>query len=327
MRTHDLPPEFSELAGRVDYVRERVRGFEWSSSCPECGGAPHQSGELPDRFRMWVKNKGGFTFGWCRACGYKWTPTKEFKPSSEQLEEWRLERLAKEERIKAEAEQAIKLLTDKQRWHIYYEQLLDNDLGKDEWAMAGIVYPFWWNEWQLGYDPAHLFHFDTGTGWQDWVTPTLTIPVRDMTGRVVNIKHRLLKPFEGCKYRMEYKTGIEPVFIANLDDGKPSSGTKVNVLCEGEKKAAVTFITLDMVNVQVYGLPSSPSDEMLKSIPGRIVQILDPDMDVTDRMRDIFKGRDYRVVRLPEKIDDMILARGLEQGHLVAMFKQAERIS
>jgi hypothetical protein len=275
---------------------------------------------------MWVKNKGGFAFGWCRACGYKWTPRKDFKPSPEQLEEWRLERLAKEERIKAEAEQAIKLLTDKQRWHIYYDALLENDNAKDEWARAGIIQEFWWNEWQLGYDPEHLFYFDTGTGWQEHTTPTLTIPVRDLSGRVVNIKHRLINPYDGIRYRMEYKTGIEPVFIANLDDGKPCQDIKVSVLCEGEKKAAVTFITLDMVNVQIYGLPKSPSDEMLSGIGGRIVQILDPDVEISKRVKDIYKGRDYRVVRLPEKIDDMILNRGMEKEHLVAMFKQAERI-
>lgn len=327
MRTDSLPPEFSELRGRVDYVRERVRGTEWSSSCPNCGGVPHKSGELPDRFRMWVKNKGGFTFGWCRACGFKWYPTREYKPSPQQLEEWRRERLEREQRIKEEAEQAIRLLTDKQKWHYYYEELLRNDIAKDLWAQAGIIYEFLWNEWQLGYDPAHLFWFDTGTGWKEHITPTMTIPVRDMTGRVVNIKHRLLQPFDGCKYRMEYKTGIEPVFIANLDAGKPARDTKVNILCEGEKKAAVTFLTLDMMNVQVYGLPGSPSDEMLGSIQGRIVQILDPDQDVSERTRRIYRDRDYRVVRLPQKIDDMILGRGLEKEHLIAMLRQAERMT
>jgi hypothetical protein len=273
---------------------------------------------------MWPHNKGGFAFGWCRVCGYKWSASREFKPTPEQLEQWRIDRLGKEERIKAEAEQAIKLLTDKQKWHYYYDSLLNNDSAKDEWAKAGIILPFWWNEWQLGYDEAHLFYFDTGKGWQDYTTPTLTIPVRDLTGRVVNIKHRLLNPFDGIKYRMEYRTNIEPVFIANLDDGKPAK-SKVSIICEGEKKAAVTFITLDMVNVQVYGLPKSPSDEMLTGIEGRIIQVLDPDVSVSPRIKDIYKSRDYRVVTLPEKIDDMIVHRGLEQEHLIAIFKQAER--
>lgn len=327
MRTDVLPIEFQELSGRVNYVRERVRGTEWSSSCPECGGEPHKTGgDLPDRFRMWPRGKGGFAFGWCRACGFKWSPRSEFKPSPEQLEEWRIARLEKEQRIKAEAEQAIKLLSEKQKWHLYYEMLMESDEAKDKWSEAGVIAPFWWNEWQLGYDPSHLFHFDTGQGWADWVTPTLTIPVRDISGRVVNIKHRLLNPFDGVKYRMEYKTNIEPVFIANFEDGKPAD-CKVSIICEGEKKAAVTFITLDMTNVQVYGLPASPSDEMLESIPGRIIQVLDPDQRVTPRLRDIFKARDYKVVTLPEKIDDMILSRGMEQEHLIAIFKQAERVS
>jgi hypothetical protein len=327
MRTDILPPEFSDLNGKVNYVRERVRGSEWSSSCPNCGGEPHKGGELPDRFRMWVKNKGGFTFGWCRACGYKWTPRVDFKPDPKQVEEWRLERLAREERIKEEAEQAIKLLTDKHAWQYYYESLLDCNEAKDMWSQAGIVNPFWWGEWQLGYDPQHLFYFDTGSGWQEHTTPTLTIPERDMSGRIINIKHRLLNPFDGVKYRMEYKTGIEPVFISNLDDGKPAKDTKVNIICEGEKKAAVTFITLDMVNIQVYGLPKSPSDEMLKQIDGRVIQILDPDVSPSPRIAEIYNDRDYRIVRLPEKVDDWILSRGIEKEHLTAVLKQAERIS
>ncbi len=324
MTNSTLPIEFQELSSRVNYVRECVRGKEWSSSCPECGGVPHQNGDLPDRFRMWPKGKGGFAFGWCRTCGFKWTASREFKPTPEQLEQWRLDRLDKEQRIKAEAEQAIKLLTEKQKWHYYYESLLDCNAAKDEWSKAGVILPFWWNEWQLGYDPGHLFYFDTGKGWQDHLTPTLTIPVRDMTGRVINIKHRLLEPFDGIKYRMEYRTGIEPVFISNLNDGKPAD-CKMSIICEGEKKAAVTFITLDMTNVQVYGLPKSPSSEVLSEIPGRIIQILDPDVSISPRIKDIYKARDYRVVRLPEKIDDMIVNRGLKQEHLIAMFKQSER--
>ena len=327
MRIDTLPMEFQELSSRVNYVRERVRGKEWSSSCPECGGEPHQtSGDLPDRFRMWPRGKGGFAFGWCRACGFRWTPSREFKPTPEQLEQWRLDRLDKEQRIKEEAEQAIKLLSEKQKWHFYYESLLQNDRAKDAWAEAGIILPFWWNEWQLGYDPEHLFYFDSGQGWVNHTTPTLTIPVRDLTGRVVNIKHRLLNPFEGIKYRMEYKTNIEPVFIANLDEGKPAE-VKVSIICEGEKKAAVTFITLDMVNVQVYGLPKSPSDEMLDGIKGRVIQILDPDVKPSKRIQELYRNRDYRIVTLPEKIDDYILNRGIEKEHLIALFKQAEKLS
>ena len=98
MRESQLPPEFIELSGQVQYVRERVRGKEWSSSCPKCGGSPHSHGEFPDRFRMWTKSKIGKPFGWCRACDYKWTSERDYKPDPEKIEQWRQERITEEKK-------------------------------------------------------------------------------------------------------------------------------------------------------------------------------------------------------------------------------------
>jgi hypothetical protein len=325
MRESPLPPEFQELNGKVYFVRERIRGKEWSSSCPKCGGQPHQGGEFPDRFRMWTKAKIGKPFGWCRVCDYKWTSEKDYKPDPAKLEEWRLQRIEYETRIKEEAEQAIKLLTDVHKWEQYYSWLASDKIAAAYWEGAGIPDPFWWNEWKLGFDPMHSFWYDTGDGWQEHRTPTATIAARDITKRIINIKHRLLNPMpDGTKYRMEYKTNIEPLFIANLDLEKSDYVIK----CEGEKKAAVTFLTLDNPKVQVYGLPVSPSPEMLEAIRGKVViDIIDPDLKhwQKERTREAYKDIDYRVVELPAKIDDMILRAGLDKHDLKKIIRQARK--
>jgi hypothetical protein len=326
MKESPLPPEFIELSGKVHYVRERIRGKEWSSSCPQCGGQPHQNGELPDRFRMWTKAKIGKPFGWCRACSYKWTSEKDYKPDPARLEEWRLQRIEHETRIKEEAEQAIKNLTEVHKWEKYYSWLLSDKIASAYWTGAGIPDEFWWNEWKLGFDPAHSFWYDTGEGWKEHVTPTATIAARDITKRIINIKHRLLNPLpDGTKYRMEYKTGVEPLFISNLDLDKADYVIK----CEGEKKAAVTFLTLDNPKIQVFGMPVSPSDDLLQLIKGKvIIDILDPNMKEWQevRLQEAYKDIDYRVLRLPMKIDDMILRAGLDKSDMRSMLKQARRI-
>jgi hypothetical protein len=325
MRESILPVEFSALSGKVHYVAERVRGREWSSSCPNCGGEPHKAGEWPDRFRMFRFSKAGKPMGWCRACGKIWFADHDEKPDPAKIEAWRLERLEYEKQIKAEAEQAIKNLTEIHKWENYYSWLAIDKIAAGYWKTAGISDPAWWNEWQLGYDPSHSFWYDDN-GWKEWITPTATIPVRDISKRIINIKHRLVKPLpDGTKYRMEYKTNTEPVFISNLEIEKPEYVIK----CEGEKKAAVTFITIDSLKLQVYGLPKSPSEDMLESIKAkRIIDIVDP--DVTDkeinRTAEIYKDVDYRVLRLPYKIDDMIQVAGLTKDDIRPMIKQARKI-
>lgn len=325
MRESHLPPEFYGLSGKVNYIRERMRGKEWSSSCPSCGGIPHKNGEFPDRFRMWVKGKAGIPFGWCRVCGYKWYPERDFKPDPVKLEEWRKERLAEEKRIKEEAEQAIKLLTDVHKWDQYYSWLKVDKIAAAYWKGAGIEDEYWWGEWNLGFDPMHSFWFDTDNGWVEHKTPTATIPVRDISKRIINIKHRLLNPFDGIKYRMEYHTNTEPLFIANLDLEKSDYILK----CEGEKKAAVTWLTFDNPKVQAFGMPASPSEELLEQVKGKvIIDILDPGLKEwqKERIRTAYKDIDYRVVTLPMKIDDMILSAKLNKNDLQGIIRQARKV-
>src|SRR5678816_3484565 len=95
MREDSLPTEFAKLTGKVNYI-QRVSSYEWSSSCPNCGGVPHKHGEPPDRFRMWTNANGkNKVLGWCRRCGHVWFP--DSKPiDKEEFERWRKEQLETE---------------------------------------------------------------------------------------------------------------------------------------------------------------------------------------------------------------------------------------
>jgi len=328
MRESPLPPEFYELQGKVQYVVERIRNKEWSSSCPECGGSPHPSGEWPDRFRMfpWKYSKVGVAIGWCRACGYKWLQDRDYQPDPAKLEEWKQARIEEEERRQAEAEKALELLRNEKKWEFYTGILDFCDEGVDYWKHAGIVDSFWWIEWGLGWDREHEFWYDN-EGWKKHHTPTATIAERDLSGEIVNVKHRLIHPQpDGTKYRMEYTVGMEPVFIANLD---LCNEADYAFLVEGEKKAAVSWLTFDNPKVQAFGLPMSPSPDLLESInAGHIVYIPDPDVRpyALRNVKEAYQDRDLRILRVGEKIDDLILESGIEKESFRAMIKQARKV-
>lgn len=330
MRESSLHPEFADLQGKVHYVVERLRGKQWSSSCPHCGGEPHQGGEWPDRFVMYPagSSKHGITIGWCRCCDYKWFPAKEYKPDPEKLEMWRQDRIRKLEQDLLDTQKALALLRDEHKWQCYYENLNRYEEGCLAWVDAGIVEPYWWSEWGLGYDPEHVFWYDRGT-WQKHITPTMTIPVRNMQGEIINIKHRALNPFMGDganRYRMEYKTGLEPMFISNLSNLQ----TDVTWLVEGEKKAMNTFVGLDRIDHQVIGLPKSPSEELIKSIQTKtIIYVPDPDVEpkMKKRIMDSCGGKEFRVVILPDKIDDWSIRVGATKNHFEALYRNSRRIA
>lgn len=329
MRESPLHPDFYDLQGSVHYIVERIRNKEWSSSCPSCGGEPHPTGEWPDRFRMWPakSSKVGVSLGWCRACGYKWTQKQDYKADPEKLERWRQERIEEEKRRQAETERALEILRDAKQWEAYTQTLEFSDEGREYWKRAGICNDVWWYQWGLGWDHAHEFWCDVGGKWQKHITPTATIAERNLDGEIVNIKHRLIVPQpDGVKYRMEYKTGIEPVFFTNLFLG--NNAEKAMIL-EGEKKAAVSWLTLDDSDFQAFGLPKNPSPEMLQAIKAKAIYYF-PDPDITRetawKVAKEFQGHDFYIVRLPEKVDDMILESGLDSRWLAGTLREARKV-
>ncbi len=319
-----LPPEFAEL--NVEHVARKGKGH-YTSSCPECGSAGHYGSDLPDRFCMWdaSASKIGKPFGWCRKCGYKWWAGKgggEIDPLK--VEQWRQERIAEEERRKLDAEQALKLLRDERAWKSYYSWLKTDAIAKRHWRAAGFTEPYWWREWGLGYDPAHEFWWSDGARLRKHITPTMTIAMRNLAGEIINVKHRLLTPQpNGVKYRMQYRTYQEPLFMANLE--LKNTADRV-VICEGEKKAGVFFQVYDDPAIQVFGLPLTPSEELLSSIHAKhILYIPDPDATQQQIWRIIknTKADTKRVLRLFDKVDDLIVEHKLGTDWLRRVSKQA----
>lgn len=331
--TSAVPSEFAALSGKIHHIIEVARGIEWSSSCPHCGGDVHRNGEWPDRFRMFRKSKRtGGPLGWCRVCGYTWAPGRENVPDPAEVERLKLLQAEAEKEQERTSQLMIEKVQKAHRWDGYFHCLMNTPAGQEEWKKAGIIDPFWWKYWRLGYDRLHNFWMPNGG--EQFVrhqTPTLTIPLMDINGRTINIKHRLLIPAplgRDARYLMEYRTYKEPVFFANR---KLMNEADTAFIVEGEKKAMVLALTakthiFDDVR-QVIGVPSSPSQQLLESIRAEsIVLILDPDIFEKDqrrlnRMIGIFGNRRLRIIRLPAKVDDYILANKKDEGWIRSMWE------
>jgi len=321
MRDAALPVEFSALLGRVSNVN-RVSSAEWSSSCPQCGGAPHKDGSYPDRFRMWTKANGkNKVMGWCRRCSYVWFPTFEKPMSKEEFEAWRKEQLAIERERKLAAERAIALLQSQKIWVQYHSRL-------NTWAIETLtgwgISPKWQEYWQLGLMEDYTVH-----GKEEYHSPAITIPVWQLGGAVSNVKLRVLNPKNSNdRYRSLYKTGEGQPFVAwnrtKFDDC---------LIVEGEKKAMVTAIHSKR-DVQIIGVPTkTPSKEMLQkfSMYGKIYLCLDPDasqeekgINALTRMANMLGRERVAVIKLPGKIDDLIVQHGLNVSSALKYAKKLE---
>jgi hypothetical protein len=219
------------------------------------------------------------------------------------------------------AEAGIKSLQEEQLHLKYYES--GGTTGKEAWEARGV--PDWYQDFTyLGYDPDHSFWIG-----EEYHTPTLTIPVYEPGTRdLVNIRHRLLNPCDQIgKYRPERSGLPASLFTANPDQGL----TGKTVLCEGEIKSMITWITADN-GLQVVGTPSKNlSAEMFKKLQecDPIYYVPDPDVDRETilKVAKEFKGHDFFYVRLPGKIDDMILESHLGSAWVNGVLKSARRIT
>ena len=307
---------------------KRVNDNEYSAACLRCGGDPHKYGEAPDRFRIWLKSRAtGKPLGWCRRCNFIWMPRGE-KMSPEENTRWQEEKKIYEEEKRTQQEIAIEVLRRDKAW-IRYNELLDGTY-REYYYMRGIT-DFFIDYWMLGYNPEK----SVWDGEKFYNSPALTIPIfKPCEEEPYTIRNRLLDPLDpGDKYRPEFKNLPSGVFIAERD-AMPK--TKA-ILIEGELKAMTTYITLDSLEYYVVGTPGKrPSQELFGILDNCevVYLILDPDAFEKDtksgvtavrRMVDFFKDR-ARVIRLPGKVDDLILAGHLSQASLVSLIKSARRI-
>ena len=334
MRQHArVPIEFEAIADQLHYFHEVVHGFEYAAACVECGGTVHQNGDWPDRLRLWPRSrKTGKPLAWCRHCGWKWTPKETFKPDPALIAKLEAER----QKAIAEHEAAVKraraTVQREKKWQTYIGDLSDHPGAVAQWMDAlginDVVTAWKWFEyWQLGCDPSHTFwNMNGNEQFKSFKSPTLTVPLCDLNGKAINIKHRLLKIGEdGQKYRQEYRGTGEGIFIANR---KLMNKADWVILAEGEKKAMVAYITADRTDLQVFGLPITPSLELLGAINGKhILYIPDPDVFEDgkkygiNRVISVFAQRDLRIVKLPDKLDDLIIREKKSAEWLLGMWK------
>jgi hypothetical protein len=271
---------------------------------------------------------------WCRNCGKTFIPGRngtDWKPDPAVAAAWLAEREQSEQERMAEINRALELLQREQVWTSYHENLTSEIRGLYE--KRGIP-EFWQDYLQLGYDPEKWF---TSAG-SNYISPSLTIPIFEPGGswKALGVKHRLLKPADhGDKYRPEMR-GL-PAALYMADPDRKLTGRVMIV--EGEFKAITTNVFIDDVNLTVVGVPSkSPDIELLDQLAecDPVTICLDPDAYVLSekqraagakwpaikRLADHFRGRS-RVMQLPFKIDDAIVAGALDKWTLRRMMNMA----
>ncbi len=319
----NTPIELSEL--NLSYL-QRVSDNEYSAACPKCGGSVHPDGSLPDRFRIWLHSRAtGGVAGWCRRCGYWWTPRGELTPEKRQA--WIEEREQYELERKRSVDHAIELLQNERAWLKYHEMLGENR----KYYYERRINDFFIDYWVLGYNPSKKIHSKNGT----LITPTLTIPIFEPETRVVlNIRNRLLNPINPHdKYRPEFAGLPMSLYFTELEE-KPKNKA---LIVEGEFKAMTTYIALDTPGVFVVGTPGkTPNLSIFNALDEcEVVYIcLDPDayeipkwerVSAAHRLVSHF-GKRARVIRLPYKIDDMIINGVLEKRELRLLLESARKI-
>lgn len=314
-QTVTLPIEFDGL--NVQYVQKKSNN-EYTSNCPYCGGAPHQNGELPDRFIMLIKsNATGGPMGWCRGCGRKWFPKQSAQLTPEAKLAYIKEREEIELKRKQEVENALLLLRRERRWLEYCGALTDEAI---QYYHKRLIDDYWIDYWKLGF----VANKKVQTNMGEWITNALSIPILEPgTGEVVNIKYRLLNPPNPHdKYRPEY--GL-PISMFVTDYSKPLQGKTLAV--EGEFKAMTTYITLDDPGINVIGLPSkTPSGYVIDQLKDcdEIFLCLDPDADPSRLAERIGKDR-VRIILLADKIDDMIVKGYIGKTGVRSLLKMARK--
>lgn len=303
MRKTVLPPEFSGLLSKVDYVQQWTRD-EYSSSCPQCGGVPHQDGSFPDRFRLFLNASGkNKIMGWCRHCGYVWFPGNDKPINKDEFDKWRREQIAREEERKTEAERAIALLKSERIWEQYHANVAKYALAQETITEWGIPERFA-NAWRLGFIPDYTV-YSRQNG--EYHSPAITIPVWQPDWEILNVKVRVLNPKSPHdRYRKLYKTGQDGAFWTY-----PGLKATTGLIVEGEKKAMVSSIYVPE-DMQVVGLPTkTPNKEILSAFDSfkKLYLCLDPDATEDGSLeRLVVALGKFRtnIIILPDKIDDMI---------------------
>jgi hypothetical protein len=235
---------------------------------------------------------------------------------------------AQEKASQAElAEHTLAWLQEEQTWSVYESALEESSEAQRLWEEAGVP-RVWQLLWHLGYSPDSQFYVHQTKAYHH--TPTLVIPVFAAGWKICNIKHRLLvPPVTGDKYRYQFSGLPVHPWLANPDLPE-GEGTNL-VICEGEKKAMVTYQCIDKTTTQVLGIGGKNAElqgqlvNYAAKVP-HVYVVLDP--DATEQAEDVCRifGDKGRLVDLPAKIDDLILQYHLDSHALWRIVKQSRRV-
>ena len=318
----NLPSIFSEYATQVDFVYRRGDA-EYSSSCPNCGTRGHdfsKKSDEPDRCRWFID---GRPRGWCRNCREKFWPGKSFgiKVSKQQIHDWKKGLEIQEEAKIAKHLKALQKINNAHPWVQWHEQMTSTQATY--WRTAGIPKE-WQHFWTLGYRDNYLLHGNT--------LPAYTIPnyAPWQNGKekgVLNIQYRLVNPPPDVgKYR--YEKGLQH----NLYYTRPDwdRGDRPVVILEGAKKAMVLRVNIPDENLDFIAVPSKHvADKLLaeikKTYTNDIYWALDPDaFDEADKYAQECPGS--RVVKFPDKADDMLTELMIDPQLIVNQIRYAEKV-
>jgi len=256
--------------------------------------------------------------------GWDFKQAYEFLGGDVQSDPVEMKRLADERHAKAQLE-----LEDKQRRveaarkelrvaerHLFYHQSME------QWARE-----IWL---QRGLDDGMQDFFTLGAC-NDFVvngdhhTPTLTIPIFSEQRELLNIKHRLINPPKPKdKYRPEtHGLGAFPPLLTIPEMGYDGD---MIIVVEGEIKAMVTWSRLSVMDIQVIGVAGKDSLPKLSEQLFKKNVIVIPDPGAEKEARDLAKSIGGRMLELPDKIDDFILATDLRGDKFYSMLRQARRV-
>lgn len=313
----------------------RKVGGQYRCACPIHGGKDTSAFEIyknETRWRCWSGDCGSgdsiaFVMAWqgigfIQAVEYLGGGRKIDPEEARKMAEARVAYAKAElEEKQREYDEATNDLAQARSWERYHDNLEKNNARK--FYRARGIDDVWQDIWKLGYNP--VFRATTEGG--IITTPSLTLPIFDTGWQIKNIRNRLLNPWNPKdKYRPEREGLPTFPFMCN-----PDIGYDVDTLLfwEGEFKAGVLYITLDMPNVQVIGISGKNHWRSVadKVKPGQRVFIgFDPGAEAEAVKFAKALPNGAGIISLSEKVDDAIVEYSLDKAWAASLLRSARPV-